>query len=410
MALTHENLQSIEEAKRLKNLKAIHQFSLKLNQSTDLEEILTMTLDKILELLDVEGCCIFLPDEDDRLKLRAFRCAGKKRVSSIDENFEWPIEGILNCPIYGKDITRGYISLRKDEMEINIDEREMLETLSNFSGIAIRNALSYDKIQNNHFEMVMLLGKTIELKNPEINGHNQQVCMYAGLMARRMELSPEEIYEIQCAAYLHDIGFLKAPDGFFNSENFNKDGWFYAANLVIEGADFLASSPVMKRISRIIRYITEEYDGNGQPEGLKGEQIPLGSRIISIANEIDVLQRFTDIIGPNKALQLIKGKIGTKFDPKLVSLLERIINAKFNITADDLIHDITDNSIRELTQRELEILAQVAEGANNKEIAEKLYLSEKTVKTHITNILRKLAVSDRTKAAIMAIQQGWLNK
>jgi two-component system response regulator DegU len=59
-----------------------------------------------------------------------------------------------------------------------------------------------------------------------------------------------------------------------------------------------------------------------------------------------------------------------------------------------------------LTNRELEILRYIVEGMRNKEIANALYISEKTVKNHITNLLRKLDVEDRTQAAVFAVSQG----
>ncbi len=64
------------------------------------------------------------------------------------------------------------------------------------------------------------------------------------------------------------------------------------------------------------------------------------------------------------------------------------------------------NAFTELTSREMEVLRQVAAGKSNREIAETLVISEKTVKTHITNILTKLHLSDRTQAAVYAWQAG----
>ena len=64
------------------------------------------------------------------------------------------------------------------------------------------------------------------------------------------------------------------------------------------------------------------------------------------------------------------------------------------------------SSKEKLTERELEILAEIARGENNRTIAEKLFLSEKTVKNHISSILRKIEASDRTQAAIYAIKHN----
>lgn len=61
-----------------------------------------------------------------------------------------------------------------------------------------------------------------------------------------------------------------------------------------------------------------------------------------------------------------------------------------------------------LTPREIEILDYVAQGNSNKEIAYQLRISDQTVKNHITSILRKLAVNDRTQAVIYALRHGWI--
>lgn len=62
--------------------------------------------------------------------------------------------------------------------------------------------------------------------------------------------------------------------------------------------------------------------------------------------------------------------------------------------------------INELTDREIEVLKAISEGLSNKEIGSKLFISEKTVKNHISSIFRKLDISDRTQAAIFAIKHG----
>ena len=61
-----------------------------------------------------------------------------------------------------------------------------------------------------------------------------------------------------------------------------------------------------------------------------------------------------------------------------------------------------------LTDRELEILRKVSEGLTNAEIGYALGISAQTVKNHVTSILRKLAVNDRTQAVVTALRRGWL--
>lgn len=65
-----------------------------------------------------------------------------------------------------------------------------------------------------------------------------------------------------------------------------------------------------------------------------------------------------------------------------------------------------NNPFSDLTDREMDVLREIASGKSNREIAETLVISEKTVKTHITNILSKLHLADRTQAAVYAWQEG----
>lgn len=74
------------------------------------------------------------------------------------------------------------------------------------------------------------------------------------------------------------------------------------------------------------------------------------------------------------------------------------------------VHDEAIDSFNQLTVREREVLCQIAEGLSNREIANKLYISEKTVKNHLTNIFQKLGVTDRTQAALYAVNHNLVNR
>ncbi|MBM7691966.1 DNA-binding NarL/FixJ family response regulator [Peribacillus deserti] len=63
--------------------------------------------------------------------------------------------------------------------------------------------------------------------------------------------------------------------------------------------------------------------------------------------------------------------------------------------------------LHELTKREREVLLEIASGKSNKEISSALFITEKTVKTHVSNILSKLGLADRTQAALYAVRNGW---
>lgn len=72
------------------------------------------------------------------------------------------------------------------------------------------------------------------------------------------------------------------------------------------------------------------------------------------------------------------------------------------------IDEAPEETFRSLSTREMEILKLITRGLSNKEIAKALGISRQTVKNHMTSILRKLAVNDRTQAAVYALRRGWI--
>lgn len=77
-----------------------------------------------------------------------------------------------------------------------------------------------------------------------------------------------------------------------------------------------------------------------------------------------------------------------------------------HVQQDEVKPDTAENPLSQLTERELDVLKLIAQGMSNREIANVLSISYMTVKTHVSNLLGKLHLADRTQAAILAIQLG----
>jgi NarL family two-component system response regulator LiaR len=109
-------------------------------------------------------------------------------------------------------------------------------------------------------------------------------------------------------------------------------------------------------------------------------------------------------IPPDELVQAVRevylGKV--QLHPEVTKKLMSAVAAKEEPRAGR----VTTQSDDGLTDREQEVLHLIADGMNNHEIAEKLVISEKTVKTHVSNILSKLHLDDRTQAAIYALRHG----
>ncbi len=140
---------------------------------------------------------------------------------------------------------------------------------------------------------------------------------------------------------------------------------------------------------------------------MKAENFPVKVLILTVHNELEYLMNAVDIgvdgyILKDSELAELKRAISAVIDGENYiqpSLIPALNNQLVN-------RDIEKDKINLLTNRELEVLAQVANGMFNKEIATNLNISERTVKNHISNIFKKIDVSDRTQAAVFAIKNN----
>jgi len=103
---------------------------------------------------------------------------------------------------------------------------------------------------------------------------------------------------------------------------------------------------------------------------------------------------------------------------ELVTSIKKIISGENQLHPKATSHLLTNlsnkskqakNLLEELTKRELDVLKEIAKGKSNKEIAAALFITEKTVKTHVSNLLSKLELADRTQAALYAVKNQLVN-
>jgi len=88
--------------------------------------------------------------------------------------------------------------------------------------------------------------------------------------------------------------------------------------------------------------------------------------------------------------------------------MSRWVTSQASVAAQETAHQISEPPYQLLSEREMEVLKCISSGLSNKEIALALGISHQTVKNHVTAILHKLGVEDRTQAVLYALRYGWL--
>jgi putative nucleotidyltransferase with HDIG domain len=179
------------------------------------------------------------------------------------------------------------------------------------------------------------LSATVDARDAYTAGHSRRVQQLALAIGRELGLSQAELELLGHAALFHDIGKLAIPDAILlKPASLTDEEWALMARHAEEGASIINRLGFLNDAVPAIRHHHERFDGQGYPDGLKGEDIPLGARIIHVADAFDSMLT-TRVYRParpaNEALEELRRMAGTQFCPRCVGALESIVAA--DITA-----------------------------------------------------------------------------
>ena len=173
-------------------------------------------------------------------------------------------------------------------------------------------------------DTIEALGSALALKDEDTEGHCQRVSAYTISIAKNVPVSLDYLAVLARAAFLHDIGKMAIPDKILRKPGPLDDSEKQIMRTHCEiGYNTLSRVPLLLEAADIVLAHHEFFDGTGYPRGLRGEQIPLGSRIISIANALDAMLSdwpYRNALPMSRACEEIRRCAGTQFDPKIVEV------------------------------------------------------------------------------------------
>jgi putative nucleotidyltransferase with HDIG domain len=185
-------------------------------------------------------------------------------------------------------------------------------------------------------ELLEGLSHLLEIRNPYTYGHCRRVARHAEAIARAMHLPASEVAEIRTAALVHDVGKVYTPPEVLHKEGPLDDAEFAVIKRhSIDGADMLA--PVRDReLASIVRHHHERLDGSGYPDGLEGDAIPLGSRIIAVADTFDAItsdRPYRRARSQRDALAVLAAEAGALLDADVVDAFIRSYSTRRSIAS-----------------------------------------------------------------------------
>lgn len=180
----------------------------------------------------------------------------------------------------------------------------------------------YIETKSKYIETIEVLMHALESRDKYTEGHSRNVARIAEMIARELKFSESKIEELKLAAYLHDVGKIGISDAILNKPGKLTEEEYAKIKQHPEiGYQIVKDIKDLGRIPEIIRYHHERYDGNGYPEGKKGDEIGIDVYILQLADSIDAMMTdrvYRKALSPEEIMKELMKNNGTQFHPKVV--------------------------------------------------------------------------------------------
>ncbi len=368
IAVQNSNLLK-EREKRIAELDSLNKLAFSLNSTLELEQVLDDVLEEALYVTVGEtGSIMLLDDEGLTLSIKSSKgipveVARKTKVRIGDGIVGWVVENnqplrivngqhedkelesylkrdditsALAVPLKIKEKVFGVLSVsRKKNKEVfTKEDLNLITTYAAQAAGAIENARLYEKSEIQFIETVKTLAGAVDAKDHYTFGHSEEVTKYAVAIAEEMGFSKKEIRKIEIGARLHDIGKIGIPEDILNKPGkLTKEERKIINTHPKIAIEILKSATSLSDYTPLILFHHERYDGKGYPSGMVGKAIPIGARIIAVADAWNAMcskRPYRNALHIEIAIEELKKNAGTQFDPEIVEALIRILERHDN--------------------------------------------------------------------------------
>ncbi len=212
----------------------------------------------------------------------------------------------------------------------SVEARELAELLAGQAALVLENHTFQKNVEELQAEAVTALARAIEAKDAITHRHSDRTRLLVRAFAEEIPLPEPLIRQVEYGAFLHDVGKIGIPDEILNkSEKLTPDEYAVMKNHPTIGLKILQPLMFLRAVGAIVLYHQEWYNGAGYPEGLAGDEIPLGARMVQVIDAWDAMtsdRPYRKAMPSAAAITELRRQAGTQFDPKLVDLFLRVID------------------------------------------------------------------------------------
>ncbi|MFH1283081.1 MAG: HD domain-containing phosphohydrolase [bacterium] len=240
-------------------------------------------------------------------------------------------KSFISVPLRVKSRVIGVLNINSNSSDRIFDERDLklLTILADQAAITLENFDLYENLQQFYLEMVQTLARAIDAKDSYTHEHADRAKYFAGEVARELNLPEQIVRHIEYAALMHDVGKIGIDEKILN-----KTGQLSPEEVKVIrkhpaiGNRIIAPVAFLAPVAPMVLYHQEWYNGQGYPDGLAGEEIPLGARIVAIIDAYDAMtsdRPYRKALKKEFAVTELKKYAGIQFDPKVVEAFLRVL-------------------------------------------------------------------------------------
>ncbi|MBW1784953.1 MAG: GAF domain-containing protein [Deltaproteobacteria bacterium] len=268
---------------------------------------------------------IFIPNPEENSQYAGYRAAPDQQ------------EPFISIPLKAKDKQLGVLNLHSSDSTKPFTDYNLkfLSILAGETAITLENLKLYESLQEFYLEMVQTLARTIDAKDSYTHDHAGRARRKASRIARELKLPEQMVRYVEYAALQHDIGKIGINESIhLKSGRLSQEEYAVMKKHPGIGYQILAPVRFLGPVAQMVLYHQEWFNGNGYPEGLKGDEIPLGARIVAAIDAWDAMtsdRPYRKALSREKALDELKRGSGTQFDPKVVEAFILVENQEWKM-------------------------------------------------------------------------------
>jgi HD-GYP domain-containing protein (c-di-GMP phosphodiesterase class II) len=287
--------------------------------------------EKVLRIPLGQGIAGFVAKTGSAVNIRdAYR--DTRFTQDLDRITGYQTRSVLAVPLKGRDgkAVGVFEVLNKSKGAFTDEDEGLLRILATMAASFIENATLYDDLRRSHLETIYRMALVAEYRDQKDTGaHLRRMSRFSGILAQTMGMTYQEAEDIRYASPLHDVGKVAIPDSILRKPGkLTPEEYEEMKRHTIYGSQMLsnAESRLLRLAGRIAVAHHEHFDGSGYPYGLKGDQIPIEARIVSVADVFDALVSKRVYKGAwtvEDALKYIQSEGGKLFDPAVIDCLQK---------------------------------------------------------------------------------------